>query len=148
MQNINPNQPAIAIQPMSIDDYDDVMALWLGTPELTVRTAFDTRERIDAYIARNPGLSQVAWDDSRLVGAVLCGHDGRRGSLYHMCVAVDCRGRGVGRLLVERCVAGLKEQGIDSAFLFVHDQNPSAADFWQKLGCEPATEIGYWSLSF
>lgn len=48
----------------------------------------DGSQELAGYLARNPGLSTVAADDhGNLIGAVLCGHDGRRGFVYRLAVA-------------------------------------------------------------
>lgn len=138
----------ITIDAMTADDYDKVVRLWMAIPELGLCPSFDTRESITAYLERNAGLSSVARLGDSIVGAVLCGHDGRRGSIYHMAVAIDYRGQGLAKKLVDRCLNGLKAQGIDTAFLFVHNKNQAGAIFWNKIGWEIAPEIRYYSRSF
>jgi len=59
-------------------DYEDAAALWYTTEGLVLRDA-DRPEAIASYLERNPGSSFVAVDGERLVGTVLCGHDGRQG---------------------------------------------------------------------
>src|SRR4051812_18186156 len=103
-------------------DYDAVCALWRASPGVVLRDA-DAREPLIAYIARNPGLSFVAVDDAYLVGAVLCGTDGRRGYLQHLAVAPTHQRRGVGRRLAERSVAALAARGIDKCHLMVLADN-------------------------
>ena len=39
----------------------------------------------------------VAVEDQKIVGAILCGHDGRRGCMYHVCVHEDYRMQGIGK---------------------------------------------------
>lgn len=135
----------IEIRPMTIEDYDAVLEFWLGHPELGVSPDFDSRDRIATYLVRNEGLSTVAVLKGKIVGTVLCGHDGRRGSLYHVGVSAPCRGQGIAGLMIERCAAGLISQGIHSAFLLTHSSNPAAAKFWSHNGWEPAPLITYHS---
>lgn len=92
----------IEIRELAILDYDAVMTLWRETPGVGLSAA-DNREAIAAYLLRNPGLSFAAWDGPRLVGAVLCGHDGRRGYLHHLAVAPAYRRQHLGFELAERC---------------------------------------------
>jgi N-acetylglutamate synthase len=75
----------------------------------------DDPPELSRYLQRNPGMSQVALMEHRLVGAVLAGHDGRRGFLYHLAVHPSARCSGIGRELVQRCLQALKQEGITRA---------------------------------
>lgn len=129
------------ITPMIPSDYDDCLALWQATEGMGLSQA-DSREAIGRYLTRNPGLSFVARDESgELVGAVLCGHDGRRGMLHHLAVRANCRGQGLGRTLVERCMAALHEEGIDKCHLVVFEKNTGGRAFWQRTGWYERPEL-------
>lgn len=130
----------MAIRPMTLDDYDDVMALMGGTPGVVVRAA-DLPEAIGRYLARNPGLSLVAESDGRPVGCLLCGHDGRRGYLHHVVVAPAYRGQGVGRALVERALDGLAAAGIAKTHIDVFADNSAALAFWRHTGWQLRDDI-------
>jgi ribosomal protein S18 acetylase RimI-like enzyme len=125
-------QPA-TIRPMRSTDYAAVLSLWQATEGLTLREA-DSEEAFGRYLARNPGLSFVVEGEAGLAGAVLCGHDGRRGYLHHLAVAPDRRRQGLGRALVERCLEVLRTQGILKCHLFVRTENTAALSFWRQLG--------------
>jgi putative acetyltransferase len=90
------------ISEMTIAEYDEVLALWQATEIMGLSEA-DSREGVAAYLQRNDGLSLLARHSGRLVGAVLCDHDGRRAYLHHLAVARDFRHRGIGRALVAIC---------------------------------------------
>ncbi|MEY2573557.1 MAG: N-acetylglutamate synthase, partial [Verrucomicrobiota bacterium] len=77
-------------------DYDEAIALWTGVEGVEVCEG-DSREEIAEYLQRNPGLSRVAEADGKIVGAALCGHDGRRGWIYHLAVASTHRRLKVGQ---------------------------------------------------
>ena len=124
---------SIDFSPMAIDDYDKVLELWRGAPGVWVSEA-DARKRIAFYLERNPGMSFVARDTGRIVGAILGGHDGRRGLLHHLAVAPNCRRRGIGRRLVERSLAALSAAGITRCFAFVLHDNPEGLRFWESIG--------------
>src|SRR5580692_3692620 len=95
------------IEPMTIADFDDVTALWQKTEGVGLNES-DTREAIAIFLERNPGLSLIARDGRRkIIGAVLCGHDGRRGYLHHLAVASEHRRQGIGKTLVEACLSKL-----------------------------------------
>jgi ribosomal protein S18 acetylase RimI-like enzyme len=130
----------INIAPMQLADYDEAIALWKATEGITI-DASDSREEIEEYLLRNPGLSFVARHNGTLVGAVLGGHDGRRGYLHHLAVAPPYRGKGTGRRLAENVLAGLKQIGILKCHLFVHADNFKAIKFWKYVGWSRRDDI-------
>lgn len=131
---------AVQILPMRIEDYEAVVALWNAAEGVHVREC-DSREGVARHLARNPGLSVTAWADGQVVGAVMCGHDGRRGVLYHLAVDPAWRRRGVARRMVERCREGLAGEGIEHCFLFVLTENESGRRFWESMGWEPMNHV-------
>lgn len=119
---------------MTLRDYEAVLALWRATPGIRLYDDADSRPAIGRYLRRNRGMSWVACEAGRIVGAVLVGHDGRRGGLYHLAVAPEQRRRGVGRSLVSHGLAALAAQGIGKCNIFVMGNNRSGLRFWQRGG--------------
>ncbi len=77
---------------MKISNYKDIFILWTSTPGMGLRNLDDSKEGIDKFLRRNPTTNFIAEEDGEIVGSILCGHDGRRGYIYH--TAVDMRYRG------------------------------------------------------
>ena len=123
----------IEIREMMLADYDAVLILWQSSTGL-VLSAADSRDSIQRFLERNPGLSYVALDGDQIVGAVLCSHDGRRGYIDQLAVCQSHRRQGIGRALVSRCLYNLIQVGIRDLRLFVMDDNLEAQEFWKKLG--------------
>jgi ribosomal protein S18 acetylase RimI-like enzyme len=121
------------IRSMTLRDYPQVRRIWKETEGLCV-IAEDSRAGISVYLRRNPGLCFVATSAGRVVGTVLCGHDGRRGILRHLAVVRAQRGRGIARALVAASLAGLRRQGVRRCDLYVEDGNRAARSFWRHLG--------------
>jgi len=124
---------SIQINPMSISEYREVYDLWDGTPGIGLSSS-DEENEIAAFLEHNPGLSLVAREGDKLAGAVLCGHDGRRGYIRHLAVAESFRRTGVGGVLIERCLAALREIGIPKCHLFVYRSYAGAVAFWESTG--------------
>jgi ribosomal protein S18 acetylase RimI-like enzyme len=118
-----------------LDDHDRAVALWNKIDSVEICEG-DSREEVAEYLKRNPGLSRVAEADGEIVGAVMCGHDGRRGWIYHLAVAQEYRGRGVGKLLLDDCVRGLREAGLKRAIILVEGKNAAGHKFWLREGWE------------
>jgi N-acetylglutamate synthase len=130
---------------MTIDDYDAVMGLLKETPGVVIRDA-DSREAVKRYLERNPGLSFVAVESGRIVGCIMSGHDGRRGYLQHLAVTGGFRRKGIGRALVEECLAGLEKEGILKSHIDVLAGNEMAALFWEKIGWKRRNDINRYSF--
>lgn len=91
----------------------------------------------DVPFARaNPSSEVLVAEDAggRIVGSVLCGHDGHRGWLYYVAVHPDLRGCGLGRRMVEAGERWLRDQGVWKVMLMVRDTNTGVQDFYRSLG--------------
>lgn len=136
----------IGMRSMLASDYDAVIALWQSLEGIGLSKA-DSREAITLYLERNPGLSLVVevseadGDAPALAGAVLCGHDGRRGFVHHLAVGEEYRRMGVGRMLAEGCKQGLRAAGIDKCHLFVFSTNTQGRAFWRECGWHERPEL-------
>jgi len=111
-----------------------VLALWRSCEGIGLSDS-DSREAIGAYLVRNPGMSAVAREQAgRLVGAVLCGDDGRRGYLHHLAVSPDSRGRGIGTELLRFSFERLAARGIPKCNIFLFGDNEAGREFWLHAG--------------
>ena len=133
----------MSIRPMSIGDYDDVYRLWVTTPGVGLSDVNDSRDGIARYLKRNPSTCFVAEEDGQLVGTILSGHDGRRGFIYHACVAQEARLTGLGRALVDAVLAALHEEGITKVALVVFGRNDGGNAFWERQGFITRPDIIY-----
>lgn len=134
------------VRPMTMADYDAVLAVMRGASGVAVRAA-DAPEAIARYLARNPGLSLVAESDGVVIACVFAGHDGRRGSLHHVVVAPAWRGRGVGRALVARALDGLAAEGILKTHIDVFADNDPAIAFWEATGWQRRGDLARFSFN-
>ena len=127
---------------MNIDDYEAAYALWIKCGN-GLNDKDDSREGIDKYLKRNPGISFVAIIDEKVVGVILCGHDGRRGIIQHACVSPDCRRMGIGTELVNLALAALKEEGINKVLLVAFKKNEKGNAFWESQGFTIRDDLNY-----
>jgi len=125
---------------MTIGDYDAAVALWKNTEGMGLSQA-DSRPNVERFLQRNPDMSFVAWNAEKLVGAVMCGHDGRRGFLYHLAVAASARRSGIGKALVDRCLDRLSELGMRKCHLFVLGTNVEGKRFWKHTGWQERLDL-------
>ena len=114
-------------------EYKEVTAFWASIPEVGLDDA-DSISSMELFLKRNRGLSFIARDSGELIGAVLCGHDGRRGYLHHLAVHPDYRRRGIGVSLVNKCFLALSKRGISRCNIFIYSDNEKGKKFWKKTG--------------
>ena len=118
------------IKVMTINDYEELFELWQNTANMGLRSLDDSKEGISCFLKRNPNTNFVVYEDGQLVGAILCGHDGRRGYIYHTVVLPDYRRRGIASSLVESAIAALQKEGITRVCLNVMETNEQGKKFW------------------
>lgn len=124
----------LGIREFTMQDYEAAYSLWSATPGMGLSEA-DEPEAIRRYLERNAGLSFVAEDgDGSIAGTVLCGHDGRRGYLYHLAVRPSCRGRGIGEGLAAAALRALAREGIAKCHIMVLADNEIGLGFWTHIG--------------
>ena len=92
---------------MTIEDYTQAYDLWIKCGN-GLNNKDDSKEGIEKYLKRNPSTSFVAVCDEKVVGVILCGHDGRRGIIQHACVSPEYRRSGIGKKLVDLALEALK----------------------------------------
>ena len=127
---------------MTIEDYDQAYALWLECGN-GLNDKDDSKEGIAKYLKRNPNTSFVAVCKEKVVGVILCGHDGRRGIIQHACVSPLQRREGIGQKLVELALNALKEEGITKVLLVAFKKNEGGNAFWESQGFTLREDLNY-----
>lgn len=135
------------IREMTIEDYEGVKSLWLSIKGFAIRSIDDSKEGVTRFINRNPGTSVVAVEDNKIVGAILCGHDGRRGCLYHVCVAQEYRRQGIGKAMVIHCMEALKKEKINKVSLIAFTVNDIGNAFWRQIGWTKREDLNYYDFT-
>ena len=134
------------IRYMTIDDYEGVYDLWLSIEGFAIRSIDDSKEGVEKFLKRNPDMSVVAVVDGKIVGSILCGHDGRRGSLNHVCVAKEYRKHSIGTAMWKMAVEALKREGINKASLVAFKRNENGNRFWKDSGWELRDDLNTYDL--
>lgn len=135
------------IRAMTLNDYENVHALWMRIKGFSIRSIDDSQEGVERFLKRNPGISVVAEEDCRIVGAILCGHDGRRGCLYHVCVDPDYRLRGIGKSMVVFVMEALRKEKINKVSLIAFTKNDIGNAFWKEIGWTKREDLNYYDFT-
>ncbi len=135
------------IRLMTIDDYEEVHALWMSIHGFGIRSIDDSREGVERFLKRNPTTSVVAVVNDKIVGAILCGHDGRRGCLYHVCVHEDYRKHGIGKSMAVACMRALQAEQINKVNIIAFKSNEIGNHFWQEEGWTFRDDLNYYDFT-
>ncbi len=131
------------IRKMTINDYEEVYALWLSCSGMGLNDVDDSREGIARFLERNPDTCFVAVINEKIIGVIIAGNDGRRGYIYHTAVSPDHRGRGIARALVKNALDALEKCGITKVALVVFKRNETGNAFWEKIGFTGRDDLNY-----
>lgn len=134
------------VRTMKKEDYDQVYALWMTIRGFSIRSIDDSREGVERFLDRNPSTSVVAEMDGKVVGAILCGHDGRRGCLYHVCVQEEYRMHGIGKAMVVACMNALRGEKISKVSLIAFTKNDVGNAFWRQIGWTKREDLNYYDF--
>lgn len=141
------NTGNFSLRVMQIEDYEQIYKLWMTIDGFGIRTIDDSYEGVKRFIKRNPTTSVVAECDGKIVGAILCGHDGRRGCLYHVCVHKEYRKRGIGKAMVVFCMKALQAEQINKVSLIAFKSNVVGNAFWKSAGWTFREDLNYYDFT-
>lgn len=131
------------IDVMTISDYESAYLLWSNTDGMELRSLDDSKAGIKKFIDRNPNTNFVLRVDDQVEGLILCGHDGRRAYIYHAVVSSNHRGKGYGKLLLDKVMKAVKEAGINKIGMVVFKDNKIGNDFWESQGFITREDLNY-----
>lgn len=135
------------IRVMTLEDYEEVFCLWKRIKGFAIRSLDDSKDGVTRFLKRNPNTSVVKVLDGRIVGSILCGHDGRRGCFYHVCVDPDYRMRGIGKEMVSFALSVLEQEGIGKVNLIAFTDNAAGNAFWKELGWTNRVDLNYYDYT-
>jgi len=113
-------------------DASGLLALWRAAGSLPSVT--DDEESLRRLLDCDSEALIVTEDGGELVGSLIAGWDGWRGSLYRLAVLPDHHRRGLATALVREGERRLAAQGARRANAIVAGDEPHAFAFWEAAG--------------
>ncbi|HET7321714.1 MAG TPA: ribosomal protein S18-alanine N-acetyltransferase [Longimicrobiaceae bacterium] len=123
---------SVELRPLARSDLPAMLAI--------ERAAFSTPWRsstFEALFDRADTDLLAAVHQGTLVGYAVCWTILDQAELGNVAVAPECRGRGVGRRLVQAALARVRERGAAECFLEVRASNEAARILYERSGFEP-----------
>lgn len=146
-QCMQQNIQEIVIREMKTKDYAKVRSLWMTIHGFGIRSIDDSKEGVERFLRRNPSTSVVAEHHGQIVGAILCGHDGRRGCFYHVCVHEDYRKQGIGKAMAVFAMKALQKEQINKVSLIAFKENAVGNHFWKSVGWTFRGDLNYYDFT-
>lgn len=137
---------SFTVREMKMEDYQDVYHLWMSIRGFGIRSIDDSKEGVERFLKRNPTTSIVAESGGRIIGTILCGHDGRRGCFYHVCVREECRKQGVGKAMAVAAMKALQAERINKVCLIAFTDNEVGNRFWKSVGWTFRKDLNYYDF--
>ncbi len=135
------------IRPATPADIPAVLAVWDRARSPAAVTP-DTAEALERLLAHDAGALLVAELDGAVVGALICGWDGWRGSMYRLGVLPEHRRKGIARALVDAGHERLVKLGAVRAGLQIAAGEEAAEGVWTEAGWAHDTTVARWARTF
>ena len=134
------------VRAMQMEDYPRIYTLWTGIEGFGIRSIDDSKEGVERFLKRNPETSIVAEAEGEIIGTILCGHDGRRGCFYHVCVKQGFRKQGIGKAMAVAAMKALQAQQINKVCLIAFLDNQVGNQFWKSVGWTFRNDLNYYDF--
>ncbi|MBQ1901856.1 MAG: GNAT family N-acetyltransferase [Lachnospiraceae bacterium] len=136
----------VIVRQMTMNDYAKVHDLWMKIHKFGIRSIDDSEEGVQRFLQRNPTTSVVAEYNDEIVGSILCGHDGRTASFYHVCVQEEFRNQGIGKQMVLACMKALEKEHVNKISLVAFKDNEIGNQFWNEEGWEKREDLNLYDF--
>ncbi len=120
----------LIVRPCAAQECERVLALWRRAD--AVPSATDTLDEVRRLVREHPGSVLVAEDEGALLGTVIAGWDGWRGSIYRLAVVPERRRRGIAATLVREAERRLAARGARRLMALVATDETAAVAFWDR----------------
>ena len=133
---------------MTIDDYDQVYALWKTIKGFGIRSVDDSREGIRRFLKRNPSTSVVAEEDGKIVGSYpRAVTTGGGAVVYHVLRRPGLPDAGDREIHGGVCHGGLKKREINKVSLIAFTKNDIGNAFWKEIGWTKRQDLNYYDFT-
>ncbi|MEM3788377.1 MAG: GNAT family N-acetyltransferase [Candidatus Bathyarchaeia archaeon] len=133
------------IRKITITHYEELVNLWLRAGLPFKPKGRDSREVIARQMSANPEFFLGAFENGRLVGAVIISSDGRKGWINRLAVDPDFRRRGVAKALITEAERVLESHGLKIFCALIEDENEASKRLFRKCGYVEHRDIIYFS---
>jgi len=133
------------IQRLTINDYEEMVRLWLRAKLPFKPKGRDSKEAIAVQMKANPDFFLGAFEDNNLIGTVIISCDTRKGWINRLAVDLDYRHRGIAKALIAESERTLRKHGIRIFCVLIEDYNATSKKLFNECGYVEHHDIAYFS---
>jgi ribosomal protein S18 acetylase RimI-like enzyme len=101
----------------------------------------DPNQDIDRKLKVNDNLFLIVELNNTLIGSVMAGYDGHRGSVYYLSVDPKYQNKGIGKMLMREIEKKLTDIGCPKINLFIRKSNIEVKKFYQSINYENQCQL-------
>jgi len=132
------------IEPLRIDEYDQLIRLWERCRLPYDRASRDSRRRIEQQLFDDRILIlTLKTDEGEMIGSVIGTYDGRKGWINRLAVDPDYRGRRLAARLIEKAEEMLAEMGAVIIGALIEGENFPSMSAFRRCGFDGSDEFVY-----
>lgn len=136
------------IRKLTIDDYDDLIALWVRSDLSHRPKGRDSREAMKPEMEREETIFLGMFDGKKMIGSILGNSDGRKGWINRLAIDPLYRGKGLAGILIEECEKALYKMGLKVIAALIEGDNKTSESAFSKAGYSYGKDIKYYSKRF
>jgi N-acetylglutamate synthase-like GNAT family acetyltransferase len=133
------------IRRLTINDYKEIVRLWLTAKLPFKPKGRDHREAIAVEMKANPDFFLGAFENNHLVGTVVISCDVRKGWINRLAVDPDHRHHGIAKALIAESERTLRKHGIRIFCVLIEDYNDISKKLFKECGYVEHHDITYFS---
>ncbi|MDH5747265.1 MAG: GNAT family N-acetyltransferase [Candidatus Bathyarchaeota archaeon] len=133
------------IRRLAINNYGEMVRLWIKTKLPFKPEGRDSREAIATQMKANPEFFLGALEDNRLVGSVIISSDSRKGWINRLVVDPGFRRRGVAKALIAGSEKVLRRHGIRIFCVLIEDYNTVSKKLFKECNYVEGRDVIYFS---
>jgi ribosomal protein S18 acetylase RimI-like enzyme len=133
------------IRRLQVEDYPRLVELWSKAGLPFKPKGRDSPQAIAKQMKENPDFFIGAFENGKLIGAVIASSDGRKGWINRLAVDPEYRRRGIAKALITEAEKALRQKGLKIFCALIEDSNKASKELFRKCGYVEHRDIIYFS---
>ena len=112
-------------------DYKEIIELWKNAGLIV--SLSDNQEELEKLAFKIDNKFIVLELGNKIIGTVVCAHDGRRGYIHHLAVLPEYQKNGYGKKLMDEAIMHYRSLKTVKTHIFIEKSNSKVVEFYKNL---------------